>query len=190
MTQFKTLQQVRQEMLRLPQENFWPVGPESGQFLKEKVKIVKPRKVLELGTSSGYSTTWLIEAIQELKPQQPTNLITIESNQARYDLAQKYFSQIDLSHIKLNQIRHHAPEVFDEIDLSNLDFIFCDAIKKQTLDLYQTLRPNMTPGSLFIADNVISHRDSMLDLFTYLEENQIEHKVHDIGAGLIVIPYQ
>lgn len=186
MTQFKTLEQIRKQMLLLPQDKFWPVGPEAGSYLSQLVSTNQPNKLLELGTSSGYSTTWLLEGLSDHKAE----LITIESNQERYNIAQKFFQQIDFKNTNLKHIRHHAPEVFSEIDLTNLDFIFCDAIKKQTLELYLYLKEFMTPNAVFIADNVISHRQSMNDLFQYLQDNKVTHQIISKGAGLLVIPYQ
>lgn len=186
MNNFITLAELRQQMLQLPESEFWPVGPEAGMFLMEEVSRVQPQKILELGTSSGYSTTWLIQGLQDSKAE----IITIESNKQRHQIAKEFFTKIDLKNIKLTHIRHHAPEVFDEIDLSNLDFIFCDAIKKQTLDLFLTLRPFMTPKSVFIVDNVLSHKDSMQNLYDYVNQNNIVHKIIPKGAGLMLIPYQ
>ena len=74
--------------------------------------------------------------------------------------------------------------------LNHLDFIFCDAIKKQTLELYLYLKEFMTPNAVFIADNVISHRQSMNDLFQYLQDNNVTHQVIPKGAGLLLIPSQ
>jgi predicted O-methyltransferase YrrM len=186
MNKFLNLGELRKQMLKLPESEFWPVGPDAGHYIMTQVQKIKPQKILELGTSSGYSTTWIIQGLQGAN----SELITIESNKGRYEIAQKFFQKIDLQNIHLNHIRHHAPEVFEEIDLSNLDFIFCDAIKKQTLDLYLTLRPFMTPKSVFIVDNVISHKPSMQNLYDYLDTNKISYQVIEKGAGLIQIPYQ
>lgn len=182
----KTLTTIRQEMLKLPQEEFWPVGPEAGQFLMEKVQEIQPSKLLELGTSSGYSTTWLLQGLKDLKAE----IITIESNQNRFDIAQRFFAQIDHRNTKINHVRHHAPEVFPELNLEGLDFVFCDAIKKQTLELFLYLQPFMAPKAVFIVDNVISHKASMQNLYDYLHEQNIAHQVIDKGAGLILIPNQ
>lgn len=179
----KTLKQIRAEMLNLPQNEFWPVGPEAGQFLMEQVAIHNPKKLLELGTSSGYSTTWLLEGLAD----QTAEIITIESNLDRYNLAQEFFKQIDHKNIKISHVRHHAPEVFPELNLENLDFVFCDAIKKQTLNLYQLLRSYMTPEAIFIVDNAISHKESMQDFYDYLNQNNIQYDLIDKGAGLILI---
>lgn len=178
-----TLQEIRQEMLKLPQNEFWPVGPEAGGFLKDEVLARSPKKLLELGTSSGYSTTWLLQGLGESKAE----ILTIESNQNRYDIARDFFKKIDTKNTTITHIRHHAPEVFEEIDLNNLDFVFCDAIKKQTLDLFLYLQPHLTPNGVFIVDNVISHKDSMQNFYDYLSENQIDYKVIQKGAGLILI---
>jgi predicted O-methyltransferase YrrM len=178
-----THSQVRAEMLKLPEKEFWPVGSEAGNFLKEVVEKYKPQKLLEIGTSSGYSTTWLLEGLQDIT----AKIITIESNQSRYDIAQDFFAKLDLKNINLTHLRHHAPEVFKEIDLTNLDFIFCDAIKMQTLSLFEELQPFMTKNGVFIVDNVISHKNSMQNFYDYLDENNIRCQVIEKGAGLILI---
>lgn len=178
-----THSQVREEMLKLPAKEFWPVGPEAGTFLKEVIEKHQPKKLLEIGTSSGYSTTWLLEGLQD----NLAEIITIESNQSRYGIAQEFFAKLDLKNINLTHLRHHAPEVFKEIDLTNLDFIFCDAIKMQTLSLFEELQPFMTRNGVFIVDNVISHKKSMQNFYDYLDENNIKCEVIKKGAGLILI---
>lgn len=178
-----SLPEIRQEMLKLPQSEFWPVGPEAGKFLMEQVASLKPHKLLELGTSSGYSTTWLMQGLADHRAE----IITIESNLNRYNIAQDFFKKIDHKNITITHVRHHAPEVFPELDISNLDFIFCDAIKKQTLGLFKTLQPHMTPKAVFIVDNAISHKDSMQDFYDYLEQNNIQYQLISKGAGLILI---
>lgn len=179
----QVLSTLREQMLSLPLEQYWQVGPETGQYLKELVIDLQPQKILEIGTSSGYSTTWLIDGLN----QQPSELISIESNQARFDLSQQFLNQIPLGKTTLTQIRHHAPEVFPSLDLQNLNLVFCDAIKKQTLDLFLYLNKFLTQNSVFVVDNAISHKDRMQDFYDYISQNNITHKIITTGSGLIEV---
>lgn len=174
---------LRQQMLKLPLNEFWQVGEEAGLYLSELVSSLNPKKLLEIGTSCGYSTTWLLQGLQ----QKEAHLITIESNKNRFEISQKYLETLNLGQTKLTQIRHHAPEVFEEIDLHNVDFVFCDAIKKQTLDLYLYLKPFLGEKGVFVVDNVISHKDSMQNFYDYLDQNNISYKLIKKGSGLIQI---
>ena len=177
------LSELRSQMLLLPLEQFWQVGEEAGLYLKDKIAYTKPKKVLEIGTSSGYSTTWLLQGLD----QQASKLISIESNKNRFEISQAFLSQLDLGKTVLQQVRHHAPEVFPSLDLLNLDFVFCDAIKKQTLELFLILKPFMTQQGVFIVDNAISHKDSMQDFYDYLVTNHIEYALIDKGSGLLEV---
>lgn len=183
MSLINQLKEIRKEMIQMPQNLYWQVGEEAGQYIYQKIIKINAQKVVEIGTSSGYSATWILEALE----QTGGRLITVESNKARYELAQKFFQKLGLDKNKLEHIRHHAPEVFSEIDLSQTDFFFYDGIKKQAMEIFIHVWPFMNKKGIFVADNVISHLEAFQPFIDFLDTQEISYQIINKGAGLIII---
>lgn len=183
MTAVEQLQSIRKEMSLLPQELYWQVGNEAGHYIYQKIIKINAQKIIEIGTSSGYSASWILEALLETGGK----LITVESNKARYELAQKFFSKLEADSFRLEHIRHHAPEVFSEIDISNTDFFFYDGIKKQAMEIFIHVWPSINPNGIFVADNVISHLDQFQPFLDFLDTQEISYQIINKGGGLVII---
>lgn len=57
-------------------KSWYSVGPQKGRFLKELVEKYQPRRVLEIGTSEGYSCLWMVQGLPELG-----KIITLEADE-------------------------------------------------------------------------------------------------------------
>lgn len=171
-----------QKMYELDKSKFWPVGRKTGDLLTSLVSKSKAKKVLELGTSTGVSSLYMLKSISANQGK----LITIESNYSRYLIALESFDETKMKKFIL-PILDHAPECFDYLNLNNLDFCFTDCIKKQTLEIFKIIFPLMNPGAFFVVDNVLSHKDSMLNFYSYLKDHNINYDLYDFESGVIVI---
>ena len=125
-------------------------GPLQGTFLSMVSKMIKPKKILEIGTFVGYSAICLAKGL-------PLDgaLHTIEKRIEDAEIAQAYF---DRSNFK-NQIHLHvgqALEIITKID-EDWDLIFVDADKTGYLDYYNYLIERVRPGTWFLFDNVFFH---------------------------------
>ena len=90
------------------------------------------QRILEIGTSSGYSAIWLAKAVEARKGR----VFTVESHQERFELASQNIQAAGL-HSIITQIKGHAPEVLlqhEEIAVGNFDGVFLDATKMEYLD--------------------------------------------------------
>jgi caffeoyl-CoA O-methyltransferase len=140
---------------------FVTMPKEEGQFLNLLVKLTRARRVLEVGTSYGYTTLWLAAALEETGGK----LTTIEILPDRADLAKKHVAEAGLSHcVRFKQGDAHAivPTLAGPFDIAYLD-----ADKDGQVDYFNKLFPKkLPPGSLLIAHNAILRADAMKD---YLE---------------------
>lgn len=66
-------------------------GPLQGRFLSQISSLVKPRRILELGTFTGYSALCLAEGLPPTAPF--SSLVTIEKDQKAINIAERYFNQ-------------------------------------------------------------------------------------------------
>lgn len=135
---------------------YWNIGEHSGQFLNLLIKTFKSKKVLEIGTSNGYSGIWIAEALAENKG----HLYTIESHKKeRFGLATNNFKKAKLSK-NITQILGHAPEAIPSFP-KFFDLILMDATKYEYCDYLNALISRTKKNSIIIADNIISHEKDL-----------------------------
>jgi predicted O-methyltransferase YrrM len=143
---------------------FWNVPFTTANFLHMLVKAVGAKKVLEIGTSNGYSGIYLAEALSG----QGGVLYTVESHRERFLLAQENFQKSGLAPF-IQQIFGHAPEILTELP-GDFDLVFIDATKMEYKSYLEVLLPKVRRGGLIVADNALSHGEEMRDYFEFLEK--------------------
>lgn len=153
-----------QELLRLFREmeaqssRYWSVPRKDGQFLNFFIRAMKAQRVLEVGTSQGYSAIWMGLALKETGG----HLTTIEIERSRYELAEKYISRAALSPW-ITLIWGDAHQEIIRI-LGPFDFIFLDADKEGQVDYFQKLYPlKILKGGVIAVHNAIKYAASMQD---------------------------
>tara|TARA_B100001564_G_scaffold308095_1_gene278282 strand:- start:550 stop:1188 length:639 start_codon:yes stop_codon:yes gene_type:complete len=119
-----------------------------GRFLSLISKLIRPKKILEIGTFTGYSALCLAEGLDK-----EGILHTIDENEELIEFQKKYF---DKSPYKNKIIQHlgKAKSLVKKMD-GNFDLIFIDADKTNYLNYYKTLVPKLNKNGLIIADNVL-----------------------------------
>lgn len=125
-------------------------GKVQGQFLSFLSHCIRPKRVLELGTFTGYSALCLAAGLAE-----NGQLHTIEIREADAENAQTYFNRSE----KAKQILLHCGNALDIIpDLKEeWDLVFIDADKVHYTDYYELILPQVRPGGIILADNVLFH---------------------------------
>ncbi|MCI0661477.1 MAG: class I SAM-dependent methyltransferase [Acidobacteria bacterium] len=129
----------------------WPemmVGKIEGQLLKMLVQLTGARRVLEIGTFTGYSTLMMAEGLPP-----DGRLVTCEVNSKAEEIARRYFAESSHGHkIELRM----GPALQTIATLTEpLDMVFIDADKTNYPNYYETCLPLLRPGGLIVADNVL-----------------------------------
>jgi len=171
------------EKIRREEDNpFWNVSPETGKFLYMMVKATGAKKVLEIGTSNGYSGLWLGAALLE----NGGELLTIESFIHRFNKAKENFKKAGLEGV-VRQVLGHAPEVFEDIT-DSFDFAFFDATKAEHISYLEAVLPKLKDDGVIIVDNVISHKEQLKEFFKYVDSLDVVTSTKiPIGMGLLMI---
>jgi predicted O-methyltransferase YrrM len=129
------------------------VARTTGQFLFSFVAPQADCEVLELGGSRGYSTIWLAAGVRYLGGR----VLSLEADPAKVDAWRANVEEAGLDELA-ELIPGDAFETLPRVD-DVFDVVFLDAEKEQYEQLFELARPQLEPGAVVIADNVLSHED-------------------------------
>ena len=123
-------------------------GAHQGRLLSMISKIISPKKILEIGTFTGYSTLCLSEGLVE-----GGEIHTVDINEELYDFQRKYFKK---SSFNDNIIQHlgNALEIIPTMD-KDYDLIFLDADKNNYPKYLDILISRLKIGGVLLSDNVL-----------------------------------
>ena len=123
-------------------------GTYQGRLLSVISKIINPKKILEIGTFTGYSTLCLAEGLDK-----NGQIHTVDINEELYDLQRKYFKKSSFN----NNITQHLGNALDIIPKLDRDFdlIFLDADKINYPKYLDILIVRLKKGGVLLSDNVL-----------------------------------
>lgn len=127
-------------------------GHVQGMFLEAVSRMLKPRRILEIGTFTGFSALCLVKGLS------PEGILhTIELRQEDADNAGRYFKMQGVAD-KIVQHTGAALEVIPHLRES-WDLVFIDADKVNYIQYYELTLPCLNKGGWILADNVFFHGD-------------------------------
>jgi predicted O-methyltransferase YrrM len=125
------------------------VGREVGTLLYLLSTGAQSRRILELGSSYGYSTVWLAAAARTTGGK----VTSLELKDYKIEHARQALTRAGLS----SRVEFHAGDCLDT--LRNLpgpfDFVLLDVWKDLYLPCFELVHPKLAPGGLIIADNML-----------------------------------
>ncbi len=139
---------------------YYNVAREEGRFLNLLVKMTGARRVLELGTSNGYSALWLASALE----QTGGRLTTVEISPERVKEARENLARAGLAG-RVTFLEGDAHEIVRTLE-GPFDVVFIDADMGRDLDYFNVLFPRLSPGGVMLRHNAIRYASTMKD---YLE---------------------
>ncbi len=123
-------------------------GKIQGKFLEMVSKMIAPERILEIGTFTGYSALCLSKGLKK-----GGRLITIESNPELEEMILGFFKDAGADNsieLKIGNALNIIPMLKESFDL-----VFLDADKREYMDYYELILPNVKKGGIIIADNVL-----------------------------------
>lgn len=137
---------------------------------------------LEIGGSGGYSTMWQGLALKKLGK---GTLTSLEIDPKKVEVSKKNLELVGLQKNILLTLTD-AKEYVKKTD-KKFNYVFLDAEKEDYLYYLKTLVPK-TSGSIWLADNLISHKDDMKEFIDFLDASKdVEYTILSIGKGLAFI---
>ena len=123
-------------------------GSYQGTLLSTLSHMMRPRRILEVGTFTGYSAVCMAEGLTE-----DGKLITLEKDTSLQPLIDKHLSWTPLGD-KIEVIYGDARDSMEKLD-DIFDLVFIDAAKKQYGKYYDEALARLRPGGIMIIDNVL-----------------------------------
>jgi len=162
-------------------QRLWNIQQETAELLYTFVKIKAPKHILEIGTSNGFSTFWLSLAAETCG----AVVDTIEVDEDRFALAKNNLVNRNNVIQRLGKAELIIPELSGKYD-----FIFIDAGKINYIDYIKLLLNKMSRNAIVVADNVISHKDTVKEYLDYIESSELFDSVTlNIDSGINVSVY-
>lgn len=130
-------------------------GHVQGRFLTMVSQMIRPRRILEIGTYTGYSAICLAQGLAE-----DGILHTIDINEELEEMCSRYFTAAGLQ----DKIRQHigkAAEIIPQLD-EVFDLVFVDADKAGYIGYYDLVWEKLRPGGFMLADNILYHGEVVL----------------------------
>lgn len=119
-----------------------------GRFLAMMVRIAGAKRILEIGTFTGYSALSMAEALPD-----DGELITCEYNERYEGIARSFFRRSAHGH-KIRLMMGPALETIEQLT-GTFDLVYLDADKVNYPDYYKMVLPRINRGGLMITDNVL-----------------------------------
>ncbi|MEM9585987.1 MAG: class I SAM-dependent methyltransferase [Planctomycetota bacterium] len=158
------------------------ITPATGRFLELLITESKPNRILELGTSNGYSTIWIARASSQVG----ATVDTIECSKFKVNEAKENVAIANLSHcVQIHRI--DAGEFLGDCDPSVYDMVFLDADRSRYVDWSNDLLRVVNLGTI-VVDNALSHAEELKPMQDALNERSgLATVVLPIGKGQLII---
>ena len=134
------------------------ITPDTGEFLAVLVKAMGARRILEIGTSNGYSTLWLADAAVGMAG----HVTTVEMAPQKIAMARENFARAGLASC-ITQVEGDAGAHLAQLEDAGFDLVFLDSKRSAYLDWWPDLKRILRAGGLLVVDNATSHADEMAD---------------------------
>lgn len=153
--------------------------PDTARFLYILLRSSRRTRILEIGTSNGYSTIWLAWAASATGG----HVISIDRDAHKQVLAEANLLRAELREV-VDLVCGDATQVVADLP-GPFDCVFFDADRYSAPAQLNLLLPKLTPGALLLADNALSHPGEIAAYLQALEAlPDVDRVVLPIGKGL------
>jgi predicted O-methyltransferase YrrM len=155
--------------------------PDTAHLVHILVRSANAKRVLEIGTSNGYSTIWFAHAVAA----GGGHVTTIDINPEKQAMARENLQRAGLLE-SVEMLLGKDGTIVRELT-GPFDVVFFDADRVGAAATLETLMPKLAPGVLLLADNVMSHPEEIAAYIAAVKKlPDFEHVIVPVGKGLSV----
>ena len=142
------LKKLRKETYQKTTQPHMISGYQQGRLLAILSKMMQPKRILEIGTFTGYATLCLAEGLAK-----EGKITTLDVNEDLAYLPRKYFNESEYS--AQIDFRIQDAKVFLKETNEIFDLVFIDADKENYVEYFKLIKPRLKSGSVVMFDNVL-----------------------------------
>lgn len=158
---------------------FRNLEPPTAELLAVLVRATRARRILELGSSNGYSTLWLADAVQVTGGR----VTSVDVDATRTSLARENLHQAGLAaFVELRT--EDAAQTLATGGGGEWELVFLDAERPAYPGYVPDLVRVLAPGGVLAVDNVLSHEHELVEFTALIEAEPLTQTVLPVGAGL------
>lgn len=150
------------------EERMLNITRDTGEFLDVLVRGTRARRILEIGTSNGYSTLWLASAAREAGGM----VTTVERAESKRQLAVANFARAGLEHV-IHLLADDAGTVLARMANSSTDLLFLDSERSEYIAWWPDIRRILDDGGLLVVDNATSHAGELAPLMELVRSDEL-----------------
>jgi predicted O-methyltransferase YrrM len=158
------------------------LDPETAQFISMQIRLMRARSVVEIGTSNGYGTIWLADAVRG----SGGSVTTLDINAQTEAIANA--TEAGVGGV-IEFVMRDAGDFLGDLPDGTVDVLFLDAERTEYEGWWTHPYRVLRPGGLMLIDNAYRPAPEELDGFVALLEGQddLDRIALKIGSGLILV---
>lgn len=160
------------------------VGPDTGRLMNILIKGAGARRILEIGTSYGYSTVWLAEAARATGGR----VVTVDLADYKQVYARGMLERAGLAE-HVEWCTGEALELLARFE-GPFDFVLLDLWKELYVPCFDLIAPKLAPRAIIVADNMLYPPHSLADAAAYRArvrgQRGMESVLLEVGSGVYV----
>jgi predicted O-methyltransferase YrrM len=127
------------------------ISPDNGKFLYLLIKMIRAKRVLEIGALAGYSTIWMARALSS-----DGKVTTLEISEKHAEEARGNYKKAGLEG-KIELMFGSALDLLDKLQNEKFDLVFIDADKENSSNYFDKVIGCMNKGGIIACDNTLKH---------------------------------
>jgi len=177
-----------EQIRRRLDEFLLPIGRAAGTLVSLIIKEAEARRILEVGSSYGYSTTWLAEAARAVGGK----VTSLELRAAKTEYAQAQLARAGLA----DYVEFRVGDALASLArlAGPFDFVLLDLWKDLYVPVFDLLHPKLAQGAIIVADNMLQPETARVHALAYRERVRAARDMTSVllavGNGLELSRYQ
>lgn len=166
------LERWREEKSEPPgqfREPMLAMGPEGGRLIETIVAACKPKRGLEIGTSSGFSALYALRGA--LKSGGELRLWTVDHDPAKARWAEENFQKAGVLD-RVTIIVEDGLKAAQRLP-GPWDYVLLDAAKWQNKPIMEAIIPKLNPGGVVLTDNMLTHREELAEFAHFVRTHPL-----------------